>query len=82
VTELPLATYPAAIRAVAPLIDAGKTAEAEAALYAALNTLVIETYVVPLPRVRAQAMLREAEKLGCEKQSHGGRKREAAESHR
>ena len=42
-TELPLVTYPAATRAVAPLIDAGKTAEAETA--PALNTLVIETYV-------------------------------------
>ena len=38
VTEIPLATYAAAIRAVAPLINAGKVDEAKAALYSALNT--------------------------------------------
>lgn len=63
VTEIPLATYPAAIKAVAPLIDAGKTDEAKGALEAALNTLVVVTYVVPLPRVRAQALLQQAEQL-------------------
>ena len=63
VVEIPLATYPAAIRAVAPLIDARKTEDAKAALQAALNTLVIETFVVPLPRVRAQALLQQAEQL-------------------
>jgi len=65
VVEIPLATYPAAIKAVAPLIDAGKTEEAKAALEAALNTLVIETYVIPLPRVRAEALLRQAEQLAA-----------------
>jgi hypothetical protein len=63
VSNLPLATYPAAIKAVVPLIDAGKVEEAEAALFAALDTLVVEDYVIPLPRVRAQSMLREAQKL-------------------
>ena len=67
VTEIPLATYPAMIRAVAPLIDAGKIEEAKAALYAALNTLVVETYVVPLPRVRAEAMIAAADKLATQK---------------
>jgi YfdX protein len=63
VTEIPLATYPAAIKAVAPLIDAGKMDEAKGALEAALNTLVVVTFVVPLPQVRAQALLRQAEQL-------------------
>ena len=63
VAQIPLATYPAAIKAVAPLIDAGKTEEAKAALEAALNTIVIDTYVMPLPRVRAQALLHQAEQL-------------------
>ncbi len=58
VTEIPLATYPAAIKAVVPLIDAGKTEEAKAALESALSTLVTVTYVIPLPSIRAQAMLR------------------------
>jgi YfdX protein len=65
VAQIPLATYPAAIKAVAPLIDAGKTEEAKAALEAALTTLVIETYVIPLPRVRAQALLQQAEQVAA-----------------
>jgi hypothetical protein len=63
VVEIPLASYPAAIKAVAPLIDAGKTEEAKSALEAALNTLVAETFVIPLPRVRAGALLQQAEQL-------------------
>ena len=63
VTNIPLATYPAAIKAVAPLIDAGKKDEAKAALQLALNTLVVERFITPLPTVRARAMLGEAEKL-------------------
>ena len=57
VTSIPLGTYPAAIKAVAPLVDAGKADAAKAALYAALNTLVVDIYVVPLPKVRAEAMI-------------------------
>ncbi len=68
VTEIPLATYPAAIKAVAPLIDAGKLDEAKAALQAALNTLVIETYVVPLPPIRAEAMLAASDALAGKKE--------------
>ena len=63
VTNIPLATYPAAIKAVAPLIDAGKKDEAKTALQLALNTLVVERFITPLPTIRAQAMLAEAEKL-------------------
>ncbi len=63
VTSIPLGTYPEAIKAVVPLIDDGKIAEAKAALSAALSTLVIETYPVPLPNIRATAILVDAEKL-------------------
>jgi hypothetical protein len=63
VTNIPLATYPEAIKAIAPLIDAGKIDEAKTRLTAALNTLVIETYVTPLPTVRAKAILDDAETL-------------------
>jgi hypothetical protein len=63
VTEIPLASYPATIRAVVPLVDAGKIDEAKAALHATLSTLVIETYVIPLPKVRAEAMLNEADTI-------------------
>ena len=65
VVGIPLATYPAAIKAVAPLIDAGKTEQARAALQAALNTVVIETYVIPLPKIRAQALLQQAEQVAA-----------------
>jgi hypothetical protein len=63
VTELPLASYPAAIKAVAPLIDQGRLDEAKVELSAALDSLVIDTLVIPLPRVRAEALLGEAQQL-------------------
>jgi hypothetical protein len=62
-TEIPLASYPAAIKAISPLIDAGKIEQAKAGLTAALNTLVVETYVMPLPPIRAEAMLATADDL-------------------
>ena len=63
-TSLPLATYPKAISAVAPLIDEGKIDEAKAALQAVLGTLVVSSSVaIPLPVERARAMLKEAESL-------------------
>jgi hypothetical protein len=63
VGNIPLATYPAAIKAIVPLIDAGKMQEAKTALQVALNTLVVERFITPLPPMRAEAMLDEAEKL-------------------
>src|SRR5205085_370381 len=52
VTNIPLATYPAAIKTIAPLIDAGKIDEAKTALQTALNTLVIQSFITPLPKIR------------------------------
>lgn len=66
-TNIPLATYPAAIKAITPLIDAGKIDEAKAQLQAALNTLVVTTDVVPLPRIRAESLLKEAQTLAEKK---------------
>jgi hypothetical protein len=63
IVNIPLATYPAAVKAVAPLIDAGKIEQAKVAIDTALNTLVIETAVIPLPEVRAEAVLAEADRL-------------------
>lgn len=63
ITNLPLATYPDAIKAVAPLIDQGKIEEAKAALQAVLATQVISNLTIPLPVERARAMLKEAEPL-------------------
>jgi len=61
--NIPLATYPAAIKAITPLIDAGKTKEAKAELQIALSTLVVTEETFPLPGIRAELLLEEAEKL-------------------
>ena len=66
-TNIPLATYPAAIKAITPLIDAGKIDEAKAKLQAAMNTLVITTEVIPLPKLRAENLLKEAQTLAEKK---------------
>jgi hypothetical protein len=63
VTNLPLATYPRAIKAVSPVIDQGKVEEAKLALRAVLNTLVVTNRVISLPVARASRMLHEAESL-------------------
>jgi hypothetical protein len=63
VSNIPLATYPAAIKQAVRLVDSGKDDEAKAVLQTALNTLVITNTIIPLPVVEAQAMLLEAEKL-------------------
>lgn len=63
-TSIPLATYPAAIKAVAPLLDDNEVDEARLALQAALNTLVVTTdSVIPLPVLRAEHLLVKAEEL-------------------
>ena len=63
VENLPLATYPDAIKAVTPMIDAGKIAEAKKALQVALGTLVVVETIVPLPPMRAEILLEDAEML-------------------
>jgi len=67
-TNIPLATYPEAIKAITPLIDAGKIDEAKLGLQAALNTLVITDKVIPLPVTRAEKLLKKAEELAESKQ--------------
>jgi hypothetical protein len=63
VTNLPLATYPDAIKAITPLIDDGKIDEAKRSLRAALNTVVVTDQVVPLPVLRSEALLKRTEEL-------------------
>ncbi len=63
VTNIPLATYPDAIKAITPLIDDGKIEEAKAGLQRALNTMVVTKTIIPIPVMRAEAYLEEAEKL-------------------
>jgi hypothetical protein len=66
-TNIPLATYPAAIKGITPLIDAGKLGEAKAGLRAALNTLVVTTEAVPLPKLRAEHFVNDAQTLAEKK---------------
>ena len=66
--HIPLATYPVAIKAVVPLIDAGKIDEAKGRLQAALNTLVVTMdEVIPLPKLRAEHVLKQAQELAEKK---------------
>ncbi len=67
VANIPLATYPDAIKAVVPLVEQEKYDEAKAALISALNTLVITRHIVPLPVVRAESLLAAAETLAEKK---------------
>lgn len=67
-TNLPLATYPAAIKKAVRLIDEDKTKEAKVVLQTALNTLVVTNTVIPLPVVTAESLLEEAEKLAENKE--------------
>ena len=67
--HIPLATYPAAIKAIVPLIDSGKIDEAKAGLLNALNTLVVTTdEVMPLPKLRAEHLLKQAQDLAEKKE--------------
>jgi len=62
-TSIPLSTYPESLKAVVPLIDAGKTQEAKVALSKLLSTLVTKELVIPLPPLHAEAALMAAEVL-------------------
>jgi len=57
---LPLATYPATIDSIAPLVDAGKWDEAEEKLVALLDTFVSDEVITPLAIIRAEEKINEA----------------------
>jgi hypothetical protein len=61
--NLPLASYPAALKEAARLLDEKKTKEASAALLTALNTLAVIDQVTPLPIAVAQAAIDAAQQL-------------------
>jgi hypothetical protein len=60
--NLPMASYPDAIRHSARLIHEGKTKEARAELQTALNSLVIAEEATPLPVVKAAALVDEVQR--------------------
>ena len=67
VNNIPLATYPAAIKQAVKLIDQKKVEDAKVVLQTALNTQVVTQTVVPLPIVNAENALKEAEGLAEKK---------------
>ena len=63
VTALPIGTYPVVLKAIIPLIEQEKFEEAKALLIEALETLVIEKIVIPLPILRAEQAIIRANEL-------------------
>lgn len=61
--NLPLATYPEAMKEAARLLDQKKGREANVVLLAALNTLVAVDLVNPIPLVVAQTAINDAQNL-------------------
>ncbi len=62
VTNIPLATYPDAIKKIVPLIDKGKAKEAIRDLQQTLSTLMVTDHITPLPVLHAQDLLAHARK--------------------
>jgi len=67
VSNIPLATYPDAIKRAVKLIDEKKPDDAKHVLQAALNTQVVIDTVIPLPVVKAEEFLKTAEDLAQKK---------------
>ena len=63
VTALPIGTYPVVMKAIIPLIEQEKFEEAKKLLVEALETLVIEKIVIPLPLLRAEQTIIRANEL-------------------
>ncbi len=61
--NIPLASYPAAIKDAVVQINAGKVKEAAQVLDKALNSLIEETEIVPLPLLRAEVLIVKASEL-------------------
>ncbi len=65
VTNVPLATYPDAIRLAAGRVDDGELDAAAEVLQTALNTLVVTDTIIPLPVAAARQLLRDAQELAA-----------------
>jgi len=62
-TNLPLATYPAALNLALKYINEGKVKEAKDVLAMALSTLVEVDTIMPIPLIKAQALVIQASKI-------------------
>jgi len=65
---IPTATYPEGIKLATALLEEGRSDMARAVLYGVLNTIVVEKTILPLPVLKARAMVNEAARLDA--QSH------------
>ena len=63
VANIPLASYPAALKEAARLVDENKFDEAKMTLGSALSTVVVTQTTIPLPVLRADYFIQRAEKL-------------------
>ncbi len=63
VEQLPLATYPDAMKLASKYIVDGKLDQAKSIITTALNSMVVETIVIPLPLIRAYDLVDEASKI-------------------
>jgi tetratricopeptide (TPR) repeat protein len=61
--NLPLATYPAALNLAIKYLNEGKIKEAKDVLAMALSTLVEIDTIIPIPLIKAQALVTEANKI-------------------
>jgi hypothetical protein len=66
-TNLPMETYPVAIRGIARLIEEDQIVRAKAALQQVLSTLVIIERSIPIPVVNSQFLIAEAQKFAAGK---------------
>jgi hypothetical protein len=71
VTNIPLASYPDALKKSAKLIEDGKLDQAKSTLQGALNTLLVVETLIPLPVLNAQLLLKDAEALAAKKDRSG-----------
>ncbi len=63
IENLPLATYPDAMKLASKYIIDGKIDEARSVLQIALNSMVVKKIVIPIPLVRASDLIAEASKV-------------------
>jgi hypothetical protein len=63
VSHLPLATYPAALKSAAAQLERNQPDVAKTTLQAAINTVVVQDTIFPLPLHRAEVALVEANRL-------------------
>ncbi len=61
--NLPLASYPDALKLAANYLHDNNIESAKSVLYTALNTLVQEVVVVPIPLLKAEALIESASKI-------------------